>query len=100
MSLARWIERESTVDAGSNVVHLVVAGPEWRELAKDIVAAGGRLLALWATRRSARIDVLQAVAIVVPRVLHVSVSAAGRRDAVSRHRGPVSGRSAHAACDS
>jgi Ni,Fe-hydrogenase III large subunit len=74
MSLARWSERGSPVDAAPGCTSLAIEGPEWRELARDIAAAGGRLLALWATQRPAADPVLQAVAIVVPRVLHVSVS--------------------------
>jgi Ni,Fe-hydrogenase III large subunit len=74
MSLTRWIEHGSLVDAAPGCTSLAIEGPQWRELARDIAAAGGRLLALWATRRSASESVLHAVAIVVPRVLEVSVS--------------------------
>jgi len=46
---------------------------EWRDLAQDVAAAGGRLLALWGTNRVGQCDTLHAVAVAPPRILAVTI---------------------------
>jgi Ni,Fe-hydrogenase III large subunit/Ni,Fe-hydrogenase III component G len=54
-------------------LQLVVDPDEWRDLAQDIAAAGGRLLALWGTKRVGQRDTLHAVAVAPPGVLAVTI---------------------------
>ena len=65
--------RATSAQAGAAISRLVVEPIEWRELAQDIAAAGGRLLALWGTNRVGQCDTLHAVAIAPPRVLLITV---------------------------
>ena len=65
--------RATSTQAGAADLHLVVDPVEWRDLAQDIAAAGGRLLALWGTSRVGQGDTLHAVAVAPPRVLAVTV---------------------------
>ena len=65
--------RATSTQAGAAISQLVVAPVEWRDLAQDIAAAGGRLLALWGTNRVGQRDTLHAVAIAPPRVLLISL---------------------------
>jgi Ni,Fe-hydrogenase III large subunit/Ni,Fe-hydrogenase III component G len=76
VSLSRWISRATPTRTGAADLHLVVDPVEWRDLAQDIAAAGGRLLALWGTNRTGQCDTLHAVAIAPPRVLSISVAIA------------------------
>jgi Ni,Fe-hydrogenase III component G len=73
VSLTRWIPRAEITDAAATCTALAIAATDWRDLAQDIAAAGGRLLALWGTRRADAADSLHAVAIVPSRVLFVTV---------------------------
>ncbi len=73
MSLARWMTRATSTHAGAAISQLVVDPVEWRDLAQDIAAAGGRLLALWGTNRVGQCDTFHAVAIAPPRALLISV---------------------------
>jgi Ni,Fe-hydrogenase III large subunit/Ni,Fe-hydrogenase III component G len=51
MPLKRWL-RESRPMAGAPGLSVVtVAASDWREVAQDVAATGGRLLALWGTGR-------------------------------------------------
>jgi len=65
--------RATSTQAGAAVSQLLVEPHEWRDLAQDIAAAGGRLLALWGTNRVGQCDTLHAVAIAPPRLLLISV---------------------------
>ena len=65
--------RATSTHAGAAISQLVVDPVEWRDLAQDIAAAGGRLLALWGTNRVGQCDTLHAVAIAPPRALLISV---------------------------
>jgi Ni,Fe-hydrogenase III large subunit len=65
--------RATSTQAGAAVPQLVVEPIEWRDLAQDIAAASGRLLALWGTNRVGQRDTLHAVAIAPSRVLLISV---------------------------
>jgi Ni,Fe-hydrogenase III large subunit len=65
--------RATSTHAGAAISALVVDPVEWRDLAQDIAAAGGRLLALWGTNRVGQYDTLHAVAIAPPRALLISV---------------------------
>ena len=73
MSLSRWMSRATTAQAGAAISQLVVEPNEWRDLAQDIAADGGRLLALWGTNRVGQCDTLHAVAIATPRVFLITV---------------------------
>ncbi|MGB7739443.1 MAG: NADH-quinone oxidoreductase subunit C [Steroidobacteraceae bacterium] len=65
--------RATSTHAGAAVSQLVVDPVEWRDLAQDIAAAGGRLLSLWGTNRVGQCDTLHAVAIAPPRILAVTI---------------------------
>jgi Ni,Fe-hydrogenase III large subunit/Ni,Fe-hydrogenase III component G len=73
VGLSRWMHRVRSTPAGAVLSQLVVDPSEWRDLAQDIAAAGGRLLALWGTNRDGQRDTLHAVASVPPRVFFVTV---------------------------
>ena len=73
MSLVRWMTRATSTQAGAAVTQLLVEPQEWRELAQDVAAAGGRLLALWGTNRVGQCDTLHAVTVAPPRVLAVTI---------------------------
>jgi Ni,Fe-hydrogenase III large subunit/Ni,Fe-hydrogenase III component G len=45
--VVRWFEQANPVAGAPGVRALEVDGPAWRNLAKDVAAGGGRLLALW-----------------------------------------------------
>jgi Ni,Fe-hydrogenase III large subunit len=65
--------RTKSTQPGATDSHLVVDPVEWRDLAQDIAAAGGRLLALWSTLRVGQRDTLHAVAVAPPRILTVTI---------------------------
>jgi Ni,Fe-hydrogenase III large subunit/Ni,Fe-hydrogenase III component G len=73
VSLTRWLQRATPRESESGHRALTVDATEWRELAQDIAAAGGRLLALWGTCNPVGGGTLQAVAVAAPRVLFVTV---------------------------
>ena len=78
MSLHRWLGGigEARGD-GSRCTAIEVDAADWRELAKDVAAAGGRLLALWGSNRadSSGGQRIRAVAVTPPHVLLVSINA-------------------------
>jgi Ni,Fe-hydrogenase III large subunit len=71
------MQRATPTDSGSGYAALAVDAGEWHDLALDIAAAGGRLLALWGTRHADRGDALQAVAMVPTGVLVATVRLPG-----------------------
>jgi Ni,Fe-hydrogenase III large subunit len=73
VSLHRWLEQSHAAPDETGLSRLDVAPHEWRELAPDVAAAGGRLLALWGTRDAAGRGIVRAVAVAPPRVLLVGV---------------------------
>ena len=73
MSLSRWMDLTTPVPAAAACSAIEIEPAAWRDLAKDIAAAGGRLLALWAASRPGDASVLRVVAISPPRVLLVNV---------------------------
>ena len=73
MSLARWMNRATPPQAAAGIAELVVEPVEWRDLAQDVAAASGRLLALWGSKTLSNGDVLRAVVVAPPRVLLVTV---------------------------
>ncbi|HEX9207652.1 MAG TPA: hypothetical protein VF851_05405 [Steroidobacteraceae bacterium] len=73
MSLTRWLDQATRIDAAAPYTSLTIDAADWRDLAQDIAATGGRLLALWGTRRPGEGQVLQAVATGQSRVLFVTV---------------------------
>jgi Ni,Fe-hydrogenase III component G len=68
--------RATPTHVGAADSHLVVDPVEWRDLAQDLAAAGGRLLALWGTTRVGQGGTLHAVAIAPPHILAVTVPVA------------------------
>lgn len=67
------MDRATPPQVAAGVAELVVAPNEWRELAQDVAAASGRLLALWGSRSLADGDVLRAIVVAPPRALLVTV---------------------------
>jgi len=58
MVLRAWYARSEAQDGAPGLQSLRVTREEWRQLARDLAAAGGRLLALWASgdeRAAARV---------------------------------------------
>jgi len=72
VTLSRWMTAATPVAAATAHAVLEVEPAAWRDLASDIAACGGRLLALWGSCAAdgAR---LSAVALTLPRVLIVHV---------------------------
>ena len=73
MSLQRWLGDVHAAPTTTELRSLDVQCSDWREFARDLAAAGGRLLALWGTWASNREKSVQAVAITPPRVLRISL---------------------------
>ncbi len=53
MSLRRWLERAHRLPGAPSARGLGVTPEEWTEGARDVAAAGGRLLSLWGSREEA-----------------------------------------------
>ncbi|NNM62754.1 MAG: Ni,Fe-hydrogenase III large subunit [Steroidobacteraceae bacterium] len=47
MNLKTWIGAAAPLAADPGIRRIVVGGEDWRRIAEDLAAAGGRLLALW-----------------------------------------------------
>jgi Ni,Fe-hydrogenase III large subunit len=73
LSLTRWMNRASSTDPGSACRTLTIDPTDWRDLALDIAATGGRLLALWGTPRARHGATLHAVATVPSGALMVTM---------------------------
>ncbi len=67
------MDRATPPQAAKGYAELVVAPNEWRDLAQDVAAASGRLLALWSSRSLANGDLLRAVVVAPPRALLVTI---------------------------
>jgi Ni,Fe-hydrogenase III large subunit len=95
------MRRATPTDAGSGAAALAVDAAEWRDLALDVAAAGGRLLALWGTRHADRGDTLQAVAMVPTGVLVATVRLPGGTTGFAGIEDvfPAAGRMQRAICD-
>ena len=76
MPLRRWFARTRGQPGAPGLQSLTVTRDEWRSVMEDLRAAGGRLVALWASRESG-VDVVRAAAIAEPRGLIVSLSLTG-----------------------
>ena len=50
MPLRAWFARSEAQPGAPGLRALTVSHEEWRQVAQDLAAAGGRLLALWASR--------------------------------------------------
>jgi Ni,Fe-hydrogenase III large subunit len=48
MPFASWWDRADALAGAPGIRSLALSAADWREVAKDVVAGGGRLLALWA----------------------------------------------------
>jgi Ni,Fe-hydrogenase III large subunit/Ni,Fe-hydrogenase III component G len=73
MSLRRWIADTTAPSRAPDLRAVEVEADDWRELAGDIAAADGRLLALWGTCDSDRRKFVSAVAVSPPTVLLISL---------------------------
>ena len=94
MSIARWWDRAEDM-AGAPGIRSLVAGPAaWRDVALDVAASGGRLLALWGETAGAGRDSVHALFLVQPGAIAVELSL---DDATARYPGiedvfPAAGR--------
>jgi Ni,Fe-hydrogenase III large subunit/Ni,Fe-hydrogenase III component G len=52
MALRAWFDRSDAQPGAPGLRALTVSGEEWRQVAQDVAAAGGRLVALWASREA------------------------------------------------
>jgi len=73
VSLQRWLGDARPAPTSTEFRSLEVRCDDWREFAKDLAAAGGRLLALWGTWTSDQEKFVRAVAVAPPRVLLISM---------------------------
>ena len=71
MSLSRWIPHDVPEPA---VTKIAVEPQDWRDFAQDVAAAGGRLLALWATPRPPVGHGLHAVAVTSSRTVFATAT--------------------------
>jgi len=99
--LHRWLGDAPGAPAEAGFRRLDIEADDWRDLALDIAAGGGRLLALWGTCADGRRGVVHAVAVAPPRALLVSVRLP---DGVTSYPGvadifPAAGRLQRAAYD-
>ena len=69
MVLRRWFDQAGAIAGAPNTRGLTVTRGEWRQAAEDMVANGGRLLSLWASRDRDGDDIVRAAFIAGPRVL-------------------------------
>jgi Ni,Fe-hydrogenase III large subunit len=67
------MDRATPPQAAAGYADLVVEPNEWRELAQDVAAASGKLLALWGTNVARPGEALRAVVVAPPRALLVTV---------------------------
>ena len=51
MPLSRWLDQASAMPGAPGLRAVAVGPTAWREIAQDVAASGGRLLALWGTKR-------------------------------------------------
>ena len=72
MPLSAWSARSQWQRGAPGLRSLTVTAGEWRALMEDVRAAGGRLLALWASREN-RLDTVRAAALAESQGLIVSL---------------------------
>jgi len=73
VSLRRWLD-ETRAATGEAAFHrLDVEAQDWRDLAQDLAAGGGRLLALWGSIGPAGHGRVHAVAVAPPRVVMADI---------------------------
>jgi Ni,Fe-hydrogenase III large subunit/Ni,Fe-hydrogenase III component G len=77
MSLQRWIGETRASSTSVDPRSVDIEADDWRELAKDVAAAGGRLLALWGAWDRGGGNAIRAVAVAPPAVLLVSLRLPG-----------------------
>jgi Ni,Fe-hydrogenase III large subunit/Ni,Fe-hydrogenase III component G len=101
MPIARWWDRAEHVAGAPGIRMLVTDAPGWREVAQDVAASGGRLLALWGDTPGAGRASVQALFHAQPGAVAVELSL---EDAVARYPGiedvfPAAGRMQRAIFD-
>ena len=72
MPLSAWFARSQPQLGAPGLASLTVTRDEWRSVIEDLRAAGGRLVALWASREGSR-DVVRAASLADSRGLIVSL---------------------------
>lgn len=72
MPLSAWYARSQPQPGAPGLDSINVTRDEWRSVMEDLGAAGGRLIALWASREGGR-DIVRAAAIADSRALLVSL---------------------------
>jgi len=73
----RWYAQAAVVAGAPGVRGLTVTPGEWRQAARDLAAAGARLISIWAETDAAAVPLVRAVFIADPGVLVLSLSVPG-----------------------
>jgi Ni,Fe-hydrogenase III large subunit len=73
MALRAWLGRSEAQPGAPGVAALTVSLDEWRPLARDVAAAGGRLLTMWASGDARGTPILRAAFLAERRALLVSL---------------------------
>jgi Ni,Fe-hydrogenase III large subunit len=74
VSLRHWPDLTDAHDVAPGIRSLDIAADDWRGLAADIAAAGGRLLALWGDWDPHGRHAVSAVALMLPAVLRINLA--------------------------
>ena len=75
MGLTRWLGKSPPTASGMRMLDIESA--DWRELAKDMAAAGARLLSLWGTCGTGGVHKVCAVAVAPPLTLEIDIRLPG-----------------------
>jgi Ni,Fe-hydrogenase III large subunit/Ni,Fe-hydrogenase III component G len=82
MPLGRWLGRTRPQSGAPGLTSLTATRDEWRSVMEDLRTAGGRLVALWASREGS-VDYIRAAALAEPQGFIVSLPVRGERDDTS-----------------
>ena len=78
MPLRTWFARSNAQPGAPGLRALTVSAEEWRQVAADVAATGGRLLALWASEAAEGAPIVRAAFIAARTGLVVSLPISGR----------------------
>lgn len=78
MPLRAWFARSGAQPGAPGLRALTVSGEEWRQVAADVAAAGGRLVALWASADAQGSPIVRAVFLAARAGLVASLPVADR----------------------
>jgi Ni,Fe-hydrogenase III large subunit len=76
MALQAWFARSSAQPGAPGLRALTVSRAEWREVAQDFAAAGGRLVTIWASRDEHAVSAIRAAFLAEQGGLVLSLAAA------------------------